>query len=123
MKKFIDVNHYEKLGPEIRIVRQRVSLRRDPVLLFVLLLNPVLTLLGVAVKLWLYHCPVDENVGLVSLLAAVEPETLAVLSGATLSGKLNKKVKMRFVVQDGKVVVHLDQADSAHRLVRGRIYS
>lgn len=110
------------LVSEIRIVRQRVSLRRDPVLLFILLLNPVLTLLGTAVKLWLYHCPVDENVDLVSLLVAVEPETSGVVKGAALSGRLDRQVKTRLVGEDGRIVVYLDRKDGAHRIERGCVY-
>ncbi|KAF2822343.1 hypothetical protein CC86DRAFT_409957 [Ophiobolus disseminans] len=112
-----DLNHYRKLGHEIRVVRQRVTLRRHPAFLVILLLNPLLTLLGVAAKLWLYHSPVDENVGLVSLLAAVEPETLGVLSGAALSGKLNRRIETRFVVEDGRIVVHLDKVDGSGSLL------
>jgi hypothetical protein len=103
-------------------VRQRISLRRSLALLFILLLNPMLTLLGVAVKLWLFHCPVDENVGLVSLLAAVEPETLDVVQGAALSGRLSRRVRTRFVIKDGRIRMHLDQKDGAHRIEKGTIY-
>jgi hypothetical protein len=118
-----DISQYDKRGDDIHIVRQRVSMRRDPVLLFILLLNPTLTLISVAVKLWLYHCPVDENFGLVSLLAAVEPDTLKVLSGAGLSGELNRRVQTRFVVDKGRIAVHLDEKGGAHRVERSTMYS
>ncbi|KAH7072289.1 hypothetical protein BKA63DRAFT_555083 [Paraphoma chrysanthemicola] len=123
VNNYADISQYDKLGDKIHIVRQRESMRRTPVLLFILLLNPVLTLLGVAVKLGLYHSPVDENFGLVSLLAAVEPDTLKVLSGAGMSGELNRRVQTRFAVDKDRIAVHLDEKSGAHRLERGTMYS
>lgn len=72
--------------------------------------------------MWLWDTPVDENVGLVSLLAAVEPETLQVLEGASLSGKLSRRVDMRFVVEENRIVVQLDNS-GAHHVRKGMIYS
>jgi hypothetical protein len=98
-----------------------VSLRRSPLLLAILLLQPVLVSLAVVFKMWLWSCPVDENVGLVSLLAAVEPETWKVLGGAALSGKLSRRVNMRFVVEENRIVVYLDEK-GATRIQSGEVY-
>jgi hypothetical protein len=90
-------------------------------LLFILLLNPVLTLRGsqaLAVPL----PSRDENIGPVSLLAAVEPKTLVVVRGAALSGKVSERIRTRFVVEDGRIVVHLDQKDRAHRINKDTVY-
>jgi len=48
---------------------------------------------------------------------------LDVLNGASLSGKLGRWVGTRFAVEEGRIVVHLDEKDGAHQIERGRVYS
>jgi hypothetical protein len=121
VKPWTAISHYSKTGSEIRIVRQRVSLQRSPPLLVIVIVQPVLVALAVALKMWLRSSPVDENAGLVSLLAAVEPETLNVLNGAALSGKLSRRVSVRFVVEQNRIIVHLDEK-GAHRIQSREMY-
>jgi hypothetical protein len=121
VKPWTAISHYSKTGSEIRIVRQRVSLQRSPPLLVIVIVQPVLVALAAALKMWLRSSPVDENAGLVSLLAAVEPETLKVLNGAALSGKLSRRVSVRFVVEQNRIIVHLDEK-GAHRIQSREMY-
>jgi hypothetical protein len=62
------------------------------------LVYPVLLLLAVVTKAFLYATPVGENFGLVSLLAGINHETLEVLSGAALSGDVKKPLPVSIVV-------------------------
>jgi hypothetical protein len=70
-----------------------------------------------------YHCPADESFGLISLLAAVAPDTLKVLSGAGLPGELNRRVQRWFVVEKGRIAVLLKGTGGVHRVGRNTIFS
>jgi hypothetical protein len=58
-----DVNHYDKSASKIGIMRQRPLMRKDAILLAILHSTSILTLFSVAVEVYLFHCPVDDNSG------------------------------------------------------------
>jgi hypothetical protein len=118
-----DVNNYWKAQSEIQFRLQRVTLRRDTWLLVILLINPAIAIVSIAVKMFYFSSPVDEGVGLVSLLAAVDAKTLSVLDGAGLSGKLDRRVGMRFEIVDEHVVVRLDDEGSTNQIKSRQLYS
>ena len=80
-----------------RLVSERVVMNTSPWLLFVFAIFPALTTLAFLSCLALYRVPLDsEGFGTVALLAGVRPDTLAVLGGASTSGKLKRPVRVRF---------------------------
>jgi hypothetical protein len=76
------------------IVSVRSSLRTGSLLYFVLAVQPVLTVLGFLVAMWLHRTPIGKDFGLVSILSGVEPATLGLVRGAGLSGRSMKPVKL-----------------------------
>ncbi|KAL8747612.1 MAG: hypothetical protein Q9190_000547 [Brigantiaea leucoxantha] len=81
-----------------RLVSERVVMNSSPWLLFVFAIFPALTTLASLGCLALYSVPLDgEGFGTVALLAGVRPDTLAILDGASTSGKLKRSVSVRFV--------------------------
>lgn len=92
---------YTKQPRELDITLNAIALHPSFWLLFVLLINPVFTLLCTIFKGALYSTPVDEGFGLVSMLAGVRKESLSILRGAALSGQLKRDIRVRFQV-DGE---------------------
>lgn len=90
------VNHYAKSAAQITTTKQRQTLRRHPLLLFILSICPVLTTLAIGCRVLYGSMPVDDGFDVISLLAAVQPESLILLQGAELSGKLSRKVHVNF---------------------------
>lgn len=68
-------------------------------MIFILAIHPVLTTMAVLIKALLYTTPIGDGFGLVSLLAGIKQESLAVLRGAALSGELERPVRVRFSVR------------------------
>ena len=125
---------YSKAGHTIRAVRNTITLKRSGLLLFVLAVNPILVVLALTVKTFLYSTPLDEGFGLISLLSGVKRETLDILRGAALSGTLNRDVKLQFDVVDdeaspvrgekstGRISVILDTNERSSKLRRKTTY-
>ena len=89
---------YTKPASEVLIRRTSVTLKRSGWLLFVLTINPALTILAVLIKALLYSVPISDEFGLISLLSGVKQDGLDILRGAGLSGKLEEDVEARFEV-------------------------
>lgn len=91
---------YSKEAKDIVTVRTVPTLRRVPLLVVVLLINPVLCLVCVLMKaFWLFPSPIGDDANIISLLAAVEGSDLRVLRGASSTGKLARKVRVMFHVE------------------------
>ena len=96
----LEYTSYLKAASDINLVKQVVTLRRSPWLIAVLAVHPLLTVLAILAKSMLYTTPISDGFGVVSLLAGIGGEGLEVLRGATLSGTLSKKVRVRFTARD-----------------------
>lgn len=71
------------------------ALRRHWALYAIILVYPAMTLTAIVAKaLCLWHSPIGEGFGIISLLAGIDPQTLDILTGAALSGKLSRPVSM-----------------------------
>lgn len=127
------VNHYEKSAAQITTFKQRQTLRRHPLLLFILTICPVLTTFAVACNFFYRSMPVGDGFGVISLLAAVQPEALMLLQGAELSGKLSRKVyvdfhnepaahRAQYTKIDGHVRIVVGERGKPARLSLGQIY-
>ncbi|RDW57290.1 hypothetical protein BP5796_12740 [Coleophoma crateriformis] len=130
-------NHRANLQYNTTAIAQktRTTLRRNWKLVFLLALNPIIifvALISQAVNF--YKAPVGEGFGLISILAAAKADTLHLLQGAGLSGKLSSEVKMRFDVQParhykrfaqefGKVEVVFGEGGKSSELRIGEVYS
>lgn len=81
------------------------TLRADWKLGGVFLVLPLLTVLAVLLRACtpLGHAPVSTSFGLISVLAAVRPDSLYLLHGAGYTGKLKREVYADFAVCDPKV--------------------
>ena len=95
------VVEYDVDTSQIITEKQVPTVKRSPWLIVVLAINLVFTVLAVLVKALLYGTPIGEGFGVVSLLAGVRQESLEVLHGAALSGKLHNTVRVRFAVKEG----------------------
>lgn len=62
-------------------------------------IHPILTAMPVLIVARLYTTPIGDEFGPVSLLALIKQESLEVLRGAALSGKLGKPVRARFLTR------------------------
>ena len=89
---------YPKTPQEIQKTHTAVTLKRSGWLIFLLAINPIIVILTIGFKSFLYSIPVSDGFGLVSLLSGVEKESLRLLGGAGLSGTLGDDVYVRFVV-------------------------
>ncbi|KAL9603868.1 MAG: hypothetical protein Q9179_002055 [Wetmoreana sp. 5 TL-2023] len=93
--------YYSKPARDVQKTYTTITLKRSYLLLFVLAIHPILTMLAVIVKGLLYSAPVGDDFGLVSLLSGAKKDSLDLLYGASLSGKLSDDVHVRFEVPDG----------------------
>jgi hypothetical protein len=94
------LTQYEKTGEEISMTKYIPTLKRSPWLLLVLCVNPILTLSCLVLKTLMYASPVGDNFNSIALLSAAAKSDLSILKGAGLSGKLSRKVGVRFRVQE-----------------------
>ncbi|RDW63405.1 hypothetical protein BP6252_10950 [Coleophoma cylindrospora] len=115
--------------------KTRTTLRRDWKLVFILTLNPfIIFVVLISQAVIFYKAPIGEGFGLISILAAAKSDTLHLLQGAGLSGKLSSEVKMHFDVQPakhykrfaqefGKVEVVFGEGGKSSELRTGEVYS
>jgi len=81
------------------IVSTRSTLRPERLLYLVLAVQPVLTVLGFVVAVWLYKVPIGTGFGIISILSGVDPASLSLIQGAGLSGELREAVKLDITSQ------------------------
>ena len=86
-----------------KIITERVvqTVHRSPWLMFIMVIQPVLTILAVLGKAVLHTSPISENFGIISLLAgATGGSNSQSLQGAAFSGTLKRDVKIAFKVRN-----------------------
>lgn len=67
----------------------------SPGLYFVIILQPILTIMAFVSTLWLHNTPISRNFCLVSVLAGVDKDSLKLLEGASFSGKLDRSMRLQ----------------------------
>ena len=113
---------YSKDPSELKFVKKVVTLQRSPWLIVILAIHPVLTILAVLAKATLYTTPIGDGFGVISLLAGMREEGLDVLRGAGFSGKVSRKIAVRFTAskEEGsdyeQIQLDLDSRDKSDRL-------
>lgn len=80
------------------IVSTRITMDPSWVLYLVLAIQPVFATLFFLTALTFYQTPLDGGFGIVAVLAGVTEESLKLLRGASLSGRLSEPVKMQITV-------------------------
>lgn len=122
---------YWKDSDEIKVVKSVPTLKQSGLLLLVLVIHPFLTALLSFGKTTLYNTPIGDGFGIVSLLAGYGGGKDNPLHGASISGRLNKDVKVGFEVVKSSldqeeydcVRVHLEPRRNNDKLVKGRVYA
>lgn len=82
---------------EDHVVSSRPTMNASPLLYLVLVVQPILTTIIFVAIILMYRTPIDDGFGLVALLAGVRRETLHLLNGASVSGKLRERVILDIV--------------------------
>jgi len=77
------------------ITSTRRTLVKSGWLYFVLTVQPLLTLATIFASMLMVSTPIDRGFGLISILAGIERNSLGLLGGASLSGKLRGDVRLR----------------------------
>ena len=85
------------------VISHRETLLKSYWLLLVFGIQPLLTVLGLVWMALLYSVPIDRGLGLVSILAGIERDSLDVLSGASLSGELTTSARLNIFVREDNV--------------------
>lgn len=112
-------------------VSHRGTLLKSGWLYLVFGIQPVLTVIVLGLTTLFYSTPIDRGFGLVSILAGIERDSLDILKGASLSGKLRKSVRLnistsRDVDQIPSVayrIIPKEQQAFSGRLARRTVYS
>ncbi|EWZ48900.1 hypothetical protein FOZG_04371 [Fusarium oxysporum Fo47] len=94
--------------------------------------QPVMTVLAICVIAFLFRVPISRDLGIISLLAGADQDTLKILKGASYSGKLTKPVPVRIDVSHnvdragtklGSVQYYIGESGTHGRMLGGYIYS
>jgi hypothetical protein len=94
------LNQYERNSADVLTQMEARTLRRSGALIFVLAIQPFLTILTILGKWLLYSVPIGQDFGLISILGGICQSDLEMLKGSAFSGKLSSPVKIRFLVND-----------------------
>ena len=82
------------------VLSGRPAMNTSPWLFIALSIQPALTIICLFASLLMYTTPLDRGFGMVALLAGVRTKTLELLEGASFSGELEKRLRVRIAVQD-----------------------
>ena len=77
------------------VTSTRRTLVKSGWLYFVLTVQPLLTLATIFASMLMISTPIDRGFGLISILAGIERNSLRLLKGASLSGKLRGNARLR----------------------------
>lgn len=99
-----------------RVVSTRPTMNKSPLLYLVLVIQPVLVTLVFIASTLMYRTPIDEGFGLVAILAGVRRETLDLLNGASISGKLRECVRLRVVERRSRAKQKLGEGANEYML-------
>ena len=95
----LDSTSYWIDSDNIRTTKSVVTLRRSSWLMFIMVIQPVLTILAVLGKAVLHTTPIGDNFGIISLLAGATGSMSKSLRGAALSGRLTRDVQITFTAR------------------------
>ena len=82
------------------IVSTRITMDPSWVLYLVLAIQPLLTILFFITALTFSHTPLDGGFGITAILAGAREESLKMLQGASMSGRLSDPVRMQIAVSE-----------------------
>ena len=82
------------------ILSGRPAINTSPWLFITLSIQPALTIIFLFASLIIYTTPLDQGFGMVALLAGVHTKTLKLLQGASFSGELKGRLRVKITVQD-----------------------
>ena len=82
------------------IVSTRITMDPSWVLYLVLAIQPLLTILFFITALTFSHTPLDGGFGITAVLAGVRQESLKMLQGASMSGRLSEPVRIQIAVSE-----------------------
>ena len=99
----LDSTSYWIDSDNIITTKSVVTLRRSSWLIFIMVIQPVLTILAVLGKAVLYTTPIGDNFGIISLLAGATGSMSKSLRGAALSGRLTRDVQITFTARKNSV--------------------
>lgn len=80
------------------IISTRVTMDPSWILYLVLAFQPALAIILFLVALTFHQTPMDGGFGMIAVLAGVKKESLRLLEGASLSGRLSKPLRMQIAV-------------------------
>ena len=82
------------------IVSTKTTMNTSWLLYLILAIQPSVILAAYVASWMFYRTPIDGDFGLIPILAGVRQETLRLLSGASMSGRVAKPIRMQIVVND-----------------------
>ncbi len=120
---------YDKAAQHILTIKTVPTLRRMPLLAIILLVNPLLAVACVVGKaLFLYSSPIGDDFNTISLFAAASDSDLSVVKGASLTGKLTRRIQVSFTIDQSahwdsrggfdRIVMTLEDADRMNGTIR-----
>lgn len=83
---------YPKHPAAITIIKRIPTLKRSPWLLVVMIGHPALALIALLVKLSFHKVVLDQNFSIISMLSALDAESIGILKIAALCGRLKRRV-------------------------------
>ena len=95
----LDSTSYWIDSDSITTTKSVVTLRRSFWLMFIMIIQPVLTILAVLGKAVLHTTPISDNFGIISLLAGATGSISKSLQGAALSGRVTRDMQITFTVR------------------------
>ena len=94
------------------IVWERRTMNSSGILYFVFAIQPLLTSLIFVADLIMHRVPISRGFGLVSLLAGIRADNLKMLEGASLSGKIDRPLRVRVAVAEPEKGLKDQEKDS-----------
>ena len=82
------------------VISTKTTMNTSWLLYVVLAIQPALTIAAYLAARLFHKTPVDGGFGMIAILAGVRKETLRLLWGASMSGRVSKPVRMQIVVDD-----------------------
>ena len=90
----------EYYAPLVEPKMSAIALRQSGLLYLVIMIHLIITLVATVWKACLYKTAVGEGFGLIAVLAGLPSRSTRILRGASLSGKLERPVRVRIDVKD-----------------------
>lgn len=124
---------YEKYSSDETLKFEVAALKDSWGLYLVLIVQPALTIIAFCMAVFMFSTPISRTFGLVSIMAGADRKSLDLLSGATFSGELRRKVGLKIRVlpstseddgteQVGKIEYQVGKKGVIGRVRRRRVY-